>query len=149
MDLHKCYKLIPKRHLLAPPILDAVARHPLLCDLRRCSQAQILFKALLRQVSGRESLRECVRYTQTDVDAWHPDLWGGVPPTLWDDKALCLELLAMLPVLNDCLSDRLPSDPVVGVLLTAEPEYFYDWAVLLFFVPLTFSGSVPILGFEF
>lgn len=62
VDLHKCYNLIPKRHLLAPPILDAVARHPLLCDLRRNSQAHSLFEAMLRRVSGRESLRECVRH---------------------------------------------------------------------------------------
>lgn len=38
VDLHKCYDQIPKRLRHAPPILDAVVRHLVLCDLQYCRQ---------------------------------------------------------------------------------------------------------------
>ena len=122
-DLHKCYEQIPKRLLLAPPILDAAVRHPLLCDLRHCSHSNSLLEALLCRVSDRESLRECVRYAQTCDRVWGPNRWSQIPNDLWEDEELCLELLAMMPPLYGCLPARLQSDPdVLAALLVVDPK---------------------------
>ena len=123
-------------------------RHPLLCDLKSCGQTTTLplLAALIRRVSDRESLLECVRYAQMDENAWDPDAWGRFPRALWEDKALCLELLPMLPPLYGCLPRRLQSDPdVVAALLAAEPKHYLGWHYLLCFVPDEIQLQFPDL----
>lgn len=144
--LHSCYNQIPSKLQHAPLILDAVARHPLLCDLKFCYEPRPLLEALFLRVSDRETLRECVRYAQTDKNAWQPQAWGRIPQALWNDKALCLELLAMLPPLYCCLPDHLQSDPdVVEALVVATPDYYCDWEALLFLVPAELQLQFPDL----
>ena len=81
-------------------------------------------QALFGRVSDRESLREFVRFAQAEEHMCTSRKWRSIPRALWDDKALCLELLAMLPILYGCLPNHLQSDAdVVAALMTAKPEH--------------------------
>ena len=146
VDLDLCFKQIPPELRMERPILDAFARHPLVCDLQFCLQRSHLCRALLRRVSDRESLRECVRFAQADLNMWNPIYWEEIPQELWDDNALCLDLLAMLPILYGCLPDHLLYDAdVVAALLAAKPEYHGDWAGLFFKIPIEIKLQRPDL----
>ena len=143
-DLQKRFDQIPYDLWREPRILDAISRQPLAGDWNIFARPPYLFKALLRRVSDRESLLNCVRYAQGFSERrWRPSEWSGVPGDLWEDKALCLEVLAINPVLYGCLAERLKSDAdILTALLTAEADH---WTDLLCLIPVELQLQRPDL----
>ena len=147
-DLGQCYGQIPLKMRHNPRILNAVVRHPDIDDLSFSQEflSRSLFEALLRRVSDRESLRECVRYAKAVNNCWDPNLWHQIPQALWEDKELCGELLSWHPSLYGCLPNRRKSDPdVLAALLVANPENYPGWATLLGLIPFEVQLQNPDL----
>ena len=97
-------------------------------------------------VCNRETLRDCVRFAKATEECWNPTRWRQIPPALWEDTELCLELLSWLPSLYGCLPHRRKSDPdVVAALLASNPVEYYSWATLLGLIPVEVQLQHPAL----